>query len=72
MDTWLTRTIGIAVPLIQAPMAGVSEGPMAAAVSQAGALGMVGVGPEASPALVQEQARVAAPAFRVSATSARL
>lgn len=28
MGTWLTRTLGIEVPLIQAPMAGVSEGPM--------------------------------------------
>jgi len=60
MDTWLTRTVGIDVPLIQAPMARVSEGPMAAAVSRAGALGMVGVGPNTSPAGIEEQARVAA------------
>lgn len=60
MDTWLTRTVGIDVPLIQAPMARVSEGPMAAAVSRAGALGMVGVGPAVSPESVEEQARVAA------------
>ena len=60
MDTWLTRTLGIDVPLIQAPMARVSEGAMAAAVSQAGALGMVGMGPAASPAHIEEQARVAA------------
>ena len=60
MDTWLTRTAGIDVPLVQAPMARVSEGAMAAAVSGAGALGMVGVGPTMSPADVAEQARVAA------------
>ena len=60
MDTWLTRTIGLDVPLIQAPMARVSEGAMAAAVSRAGALGMIGVGPTASPAYVEEQTRVAA------------
>lgn len=59
MDTWLTRTLGIDVPLIQAPMARVSEGPMAAAVSGAGALGMVGVSPTMSPADIAEQARVA-------------
>jgi nitronate monooxygenase len=60
LDTWLTRTAGIDVPLVQAPMARVSEGAMAAAVSGAGALGMVGVGPTMSPADVAEQARVAA------------
>ena len=60
MDTWLTRTAGIDVPLVQAPMARVSEGAMAAAVSGAGALGMIGVGPTMSPADVAEQARVAA------------
>ena len=59
MDTWLTRTLGITVPLIQAPMARVSEGRMAAAVSAAGALGMIGVGPAATPRYVVEQARLA-------------
>lgn len=59
MQTWLTSTLGIDVPLIQAPMARVSEGRLAAAVSEAGALGMVGVGPGASPAWVTEQAAVA-------------
>lgn len=43
MDTWLTATLDIDVPLVQAPMARVSEGGLAAAVSAAGALGMVGV-----------------------------
>ncbi len=64
MDTWLTRRLGIDVPLIQAPMARVSEGPMAAAVSGAGALGMVGLGAAASPAYVSEHARTAASAGR--------
>jgi nitronate monooxygenase len=62
--TWLTRTLGIDVPLLQAPMARVSEGPLAAAVSRAGALGMVGVGAKTSPADITEQARVAASAGR--------
>ena len=59
MDTWLTRTLRIDVPLVQAPMARVSDGPMAAAVSAAGALGMLAFGPAASAADVAEQARVA-------------
>lgn len=36
--------IGITIPIIQAPMAGVSTPTMAAAVSNAGALGSIGVG----------------------------
>lgn len=38
------RRIGIALPIIQAPMAGVSTPEMAAAVSNAGALGSIAVG----------------------------
>jgi nitronate monooxygenase len=59
-DTWLTRSLGIEVPVIQAPMARVSDGPMAAAVSKAGALGMVAFGPSATAQDVAEQAAVAA------------
>ena len=59
MDSWLTDTLHIEVPLVQAPMARVSDGPMAAAVSAAGALGMLAFGPSASAADVEEQARVA-------------
>src|SRR5579872_1033273 len=40
----LLRRIGIDLPVIQAPMAGVSTPEMAAAVSNAGALGSIGVG----------------------------
>ncbi len=58
MDTWLTRTLGIDVPLVQAPMAGVSGGLLAGAVSAAGGLGMIGVGP-GRPGYVEEQAAVA-------------
>ena len=38
------RTLGIELPLIQAPMAGVSTPEMAAAVSNAGGLGSIGAG----------------------------
>ena len=41
----LLQTLGIRLPIIQAPMAGVSTPAMAAAVSNAGGLGSIGVGP---------------------------
>ena len=40
----ITEILGIELPIIQAPMAGVSTPEMAAAVSNAGALGSIGVG----------------------------
>jgi nitronate monooxygenase len=43
MDPFL-RKLGIELPIIQAPMAGVSTPEMAAAVSNAGGLGSIGVG----------------------------
>jgi nitronate monooxygenase len=58
-DTWLTRALGIDVPVVQAPMARVSDAPMAAAVSAAGALGMVAFGPSATRDAVTEQCRLA-------------
>ncbi|AQZ61243.1 Enoyl-[acyl-carrier-protein] reductase [FMN] [[Actinomadura] parvosata subsp. kistnae] len=58
--TWLTDRFGLDVPLVGAPMAGVADGRLAAAVSAAGALGMFGV-PAAAPApWITEQAAVAA------------
>jgi nitronate monooxygenase len=42
IHTWLTNTFGLTVPVVSAPMAGVSGGALAAAVSAAGGLGMVG------------------------------
>jgi nitronate monooxygenase len=44
----LLETLGIDLPIIQAPMAGVSSPAMAAAVSNAGALGSIGVGATAA------------------------
>jgi nitronate monooxygenase len=40
----LLEILGIDLPIIQAPMAGVSSPAMAAAVSNAGALGSIGLG----------------------------
>ncbi|NUS42279.1 MAG: nitronate monooxygenase [Mycobacteriaceae bacterium] len=42
IDTWLTRELGLAVPIIGAPMGGRSGGELAGAVSAAGGLGMLG------------------------------
>lgn len=44
MNTTLSRTLNLTFPLIQAPMAGVSTPELAAAVSNAGGLGSLGVG----------------------------
>jgi nitronate monooxygenase len=57
--TWLTERLGLSVPVVAAPMAGVSGGDLAAAVSAAGGLGMVGIGPAADEAWVREQLRLA-------------
>jgi nitronate monooxygenase len=59
METWLTRALDVDVPLVQAPMARVSDGRLAAAVSTAGALGMIGAGSAASPQWIAEQAGTA-------------
>ena len=59
MRTWLTERFGVPVPVVAAPMAGVSTGRLAAAVSAAGGLGMLGVGPTSAPDRVREQCAVA-------------
>ncbi|MEU6997223.1 nitronate monooxygenase [Nonomuraea sp. NPDC046570] len=59
MRTWLTDRFGLDVPVVGAPMAGVGAGRLAAAVSAAGGLGMVGVGAAASGEWVTEQAEIA-------------
>ncbi|MEE1621395.1 NAD(P)H-dependent flavin oxidoreductase [Zafaria sp. Z1313] len=50
----------LAEPIINAPMAGAAGGALAAAVSRAGGLGMVGIGGEATPQWIHEQAVLAA------------
>lgn len=42
LTTWLTKRFGLTVPVVSAPMAGVSGGALARAVSAAGGLGTVG------------------------------
>lgn len=55
LKTRLTREWGLQFPLIQAPMAGVAGGELAAASSRAGALGMIGVGAESSGGWIAEE-----------------
>jgi nitronate monooxygenase len=53
----LLERLGIGLPVVQAPMAGVSTPAMAAAVSNAGGLGSIGVGastPEAAREMIRE------------------
>ncbi len=59
MRTMLTSRFGVDVPVVQAPMAGAAGGRLAGAVSAAGALGMIGVGPTTSVDWVREQVGVA-------------
>ncbi len=44
IDTRLTRALGLTCPVVLAPMAGVAGGQLAAAVSEAGGLGLIGTG----------------------------
>jgi nitronate monooxygenase len=60
MRTWLTDRFGLRVPVVGAPMAGAADGRLAAAISTAGALGMVGAGGTASPEWIRAQLAVAA------------
>ncbi|WP_326645387.1 nitronate monooxygenase [Nonomuraea fuscirosea] len=64
LRTWLTERFGLEVPLVGAPMAGVSDGRLAAAVSAAGGLGMFGAPATASAPWIAEQAAVAAASGR--------
>ena len=58
LRTWLTDRFDLSVPVVSAPMAGVSGGGLAAAVSAAGGLGMVGIGYD-EPGFVTAEAEVA-------------
>ncbi|HZI96395.1 MAG TPA: nitronate monooxygenase [Actinomycetales bacterium] len=60
MRTHLTERWQLDVPVVGAPMAGAGGGALAAAVSSAGALGMLGVAADATADWVREQCSVAA------------
>jgi nitronate monooxygenase len=58
--TPLTRWFDLTTPVIGAPMAGVAGGALAAAVSRAGGLGMIGVSGSHPPGFVPEQCAIPA------------
>jgi nitronate monooxygenase len=62
--TSLSDRFDLTVPVVGAPMAGAAGGRLAAAISAAGALGMVGAGGGATPAWIAEQGRIAAASGR--------
>ena len=64
MRTPLTDRFGLAVPVVGAPMAGAADGRLAAAISAAGGLGMIGASGAASPPWIAVQAQVAAASGR--------
>jgi nitronate monooxygenase len=55
LSTPWSRELGLRVPIVNAPMGGVAGGRLAAAVSAAGGLGMVGMGSVATRELLQTQ-----------------
>ncbi|MCA0145762.1 nitronate monooxygenase family protein [Blastococcus sp. LR1] len=58
ITTALTRRFDLSTPVIGAPMAGVAGGALAAAVSRAGGLGMIGVAGNHSPDFITEQCAI--------------
>lgn len=64
MHTWLTERFGITVPVVSAPMGGVAGGALAAAVSEAGALGTIGIGGRTTPDWISRECAVAAASGR--------
>jgi nitronate monooxygenase len=64
VQTWLTDRFGLSVPVVSAPMFGIAGGRLAAAVSQAGGLGTLGVGSTTTGQWVADECRVAAEAGR--------
>ena len=50
LSTPWSDAMGLAIPIVNAPMGGAAGGRLAAAVSQAGGLGMIGMGSSATAA----------------------
>lgn len=59
LHTFLTDDWSLRHPIISAPMAGVAGGRLARAVSEAGGLGMIGVGSRAATDFIRQEATVA-------------
>jgi len=59
LNTWLTRTAGLRVPLVNAPMTPAAGGRLARAVSDAGGLGFVGIDSRDEVTSVRDQVTLA-------------
>ncbi|MCX5042744.1 nitronate monooxygenase [Aldersonia sp. NBC_00410] len=59
LDTWLTRELGLRLPIIGAPMGGRAGGVLAGAVSAAGGLGMLGAAGYTSPEWIAAESAIA-------------
>ena len=59
LETWLTRTLGIEVPIFGAPMGGRAGGTLVGEVSKAGGLGLLGAARYATPEWVAKETAVA-------------
>src|SRR5947209_20034906 len=57
LSTSWSRDFGLQLPIVNAPMGGVAGGRLAAAVTAAGGLGMVGMGSDGSREALQTQLR---------------
>lgn len=55
MNTPWSAALSLSVPIVNAPMGGVAGGTLAAAVSRAGGLGMIGIGSAGSSATLQRE-----------------
>jgi len=69
IETSLTRLLGLDVPIVQAPIGGLAVPPLAAAVANAGALGMLSMSwqdPDQIPAILAETRRLTDRAFGVN------
>jgi nitronate monooxygenase len=59
LDTWLTRELGISVPLLGAPMGGRAGGRLAGEVTRAGGFGLIGAARYNTPEWLEAEARTA-------------
>ena len=65
LHTSLTDRLGVTLPIIGAPMAGVAHGALARAVTEGGGLGMIGVGSTDRAELIDREAPVASAGGRL-------
>lgn len=65
LRTPLTDRLGLALPIIGAPMAGVALGSLARAVTEGGGLGMIGIGSTTPEALIAREAALASSGGRL-------